>query len=460
MLEIYNSLTKKKEPFTPIEQNKVKLYVCGLTPYDYAHIGHARTAATFDVIVRYLRYRHYDVLYVRNFTDIDDKIIQRAHQNNEPYNELVTRFIGAAREDMAALGILPPDVEPLATEYIQEMQDIIAVLLEKGLAYVGENGDVYYHVSRFEAYGKLAHKALADLQAGARVSIVEEKENPLDFVLWKQAKPSEPYWESPWGKGRPGWHIECSAMTKHCLGNHFDIHGGGGDLKFPHHENEIAQSEAANEEKFANYWIHTGMVNINQEKMSKSLGNFFTIRDVLAQYRAEVIRYFLISSHYRSPVNYSQESLENSTAALNRFYTAMRGISQVSPPETDSIYEQRFMEAMDDDFNTPIALAVLFDLVHEINRCREQDMHYTEELVAILRKLGGVLGLLQDEPNIFLRGGVTMLSSHLEIEELIAAREAARAAKDWAAADRIREQLSDLGVSIEDTPQGTLWRKG
>ncbi|MBY0545593.1 MAG: cysteine--tRNA ligase [Gammaproteobacteria bacterium] len=458
MLQIYNSLTKQKEPFHPIEPGKVQLYVCGLTPYDYTHIGHGRTYAVFDVITRYLRYQGLDVTYVRNFTDIDDKIIQRAQENNEPYQELTARYIGAMREDMAALGILPPDREPLATEYIAQMQSIILVLLDKGYAYVGENGDVYYHVQRFADYGKLAHKTLKDLQAGARVSIVEAKENPLDFVLWKQAKPGEPHWESPWGKGRPGWHIECSAMTQQCLGNHFDIHGGGADLKFPHHENEIAQSEAANDEKFANYWIHTGMVNVNQEKMSKSLGNFFTIREVLNEYRPEVIRYFLISSHYRSPVNYSQESLENATAALTRFYTAMRGVPEVLVPP-DSIYEQRFNEAMDDDFNTPVALAVLFDLVHDINRDREQDPTYTAELVAILRRLAGVLGVLQEDPVVFLRGG-SDAHSHQNIDDLVAARDEARLNKNWAEADRIRQQLSDLGILIEDTPEGTLWRKG
>ncbi|MFN7096580.1 MAG: cysteine--tRNA ligase, partial [Gammaproteobacteria bacterium] len=307
-------------------------------------------------------------------------------------------------------------------------------------------------------YGKLAHKTLSDLQAGARVSIVEEKENPLDFVLWKQAKPGEPHWESPWGNGRPGWHIECSAMTKHCLGDHFDIHGGGSDLKFPHHENEIAQSETANESKFANYWIHSGMVNVNQEKMSKSLGNFFTIREVLAEYRPEVIRYFLISSHYRTQINYSQESLEQATGALNRFYTALRGMPLAAAP-ANSVYEQRFKEAMDDDFNTPVALAVLFDLVHDINRDREQDEHYAIELAAVLRKLGGVLGLLQDDPERFLRG-TNSDDQRQQIEDLIAARTAARDAKNWAEADRIRQELSNLGIAIEDTAQGTLWRRG
>jgi cysteinyl-tRNA synthetase len=458
MLEIHNSLTKKKEPFYPIEPGKVRMYVCGLTAYDYTHIGHGRTWSAFDVVVRYLRYSGYDVTYIRNFTDIDDKIIQRANENGEPYHELTARFIQAMHEDMAALGVLPPDEEPLATEYIQQMLDMIKILLEKNHAYIGSNGDVYYRVNSFAEYGKLAHKTLSDLQAGARVSIVEDKENPLDFVLWKQAKPGEPHWESPWGKGRPGWHIECSAMTKHCLGDHFDIHGGGGDLKFPHHENEIAQSEAANESKFANYWIHTGMVNVNQEKMSKSLGNFFTIREVLAEYRPEVIRYFLISSHYRSPVNYSQESLELATSALNRFYTSLRGMPEVAAP-ADSVYEQRFKEAMDDDFNTPIALAVLFDLVHDINRDRDQDEHYAIELAAILRKLAGVLGLLQDDPESFLRGGDND-SQRQQIEDLIEARTAARESKNWAEADRIRKELSALGVIIEDSAQGTSWRRG
>lgn len=456
MLVIYNSLIKQKEAFNPIEPGKVKMYVCGLTPYDYMHIGHGRTWSAFDVIVRYLRYSNYEVTYVRNFTDIDDKIIQRANENNEPYYELTARFIQAMHEDMAKINVLPPDHEPLATQYIQQMQEIIATLLAADYAYIGESGDVYYRVDQFKDYGKLANKTLSDLQSGARISIVDEKENPLDFVLWKQAKAGEPFWDSPWGKGRPGWHIECSAMSKDCLGNHFDIHGGGGDLKFPHHENEIAQSEAASGEKFANYWIHTGMVNVNQEKMSKSLGNFFTLREVLIKYRPEVIRYFLISSHYRSPVNYSQESLEHATGALTRFYTTLRGLPIVTAP-ANSLYEQRFQEAMDDDFNTPIALAVLFDLVHDINRDRSKDEHYAAELAAILRKLAGILGLLHDEPENFLHG-IPQLDRQHEIESLIAARTQARDDKDWAAADKIRQKLSDLGVIIEDNTQGTTWR--
>lgn len=458
MLVIYNSLTKQKETFNPIEPGKVRMYVCGLTPYDYMHIGHGRTWGAFDVIVRYLRYNQYEVTYVRNFTDIDDKIIQRANENNEPYYELTARFMQAMHEDMAAINVLPPDKEPLATEYILQMQDIIQILIEKNYAYVGDNGDVYYRVHHFQDYGKLAHKTLSDLQAGARVSIVDEKENPLDFVLWKQAKEGEPYWESPWGKGRPGWHIECSAMSKHCLGNHFDIHGGGGDLKFPHHENEIAQSEACNDEKMANYWIHTGMVNINHEKMSKSLGNFFTLREVLAQYRPEVIRYFLISSHYRTSVNYSQESLEIATAALTRLYTALRDLPIITPPAT-SLYEERFRAAMDDDFNTPIALAVLFDLVHDINRDRTKDEHFAAELAAILRKLAGILGLLQDDPENFLRGNQSDELAE-KVQTLIAERIQARQNKDWAAADKIRDKITALGVIIEDGPEGTTWRQG
>jgi cysteinyl-tRNA synthetase len=457
MLEIYNSLTKQKELFKPIEPGKVKLYVCGITAYDYSHIGHARAASAFDIIVRYFRYRGYDVTYVRNVTDVDDKIIQRALANNESCSELTERFIGAWHEDLAALNILPPDIEPLATNYITHMIDMIETLITKDYAYVGTSGDVYYRVEKFADYGKLAHKTLADLQAGARVSIVEDKDNPLDFVLWKMAKPGEPFWESPWGNGRPGWHIECSAMTTHCLGNHFDIHGGGNDLKFPHHENEIAQSEAATGEKFANYWVHAGLVNVDEEKMSKSLGNFFTIREVLARYRPEVIRYFLISSHYRSPINYSQESLEIATQALNRLYLTLRGLPRIeAPAETE--YEKRFIAAMDDDFNLPEALAVLFNITHEINRIRASDEQEALKLAAVLYKLGNVLGLLSDDPERFVRGDIHAVDVQ-QVESLIAQRAVARAEKNWAEADRIRQQFIDMGIVVEDTAQGTIWRK-
>lgn len=458
MLAIYNSLTKQKDEFHPIEPGKVRMYVCGITAYDFSHIGHARSIGAFpDIIVRYLRYRGFDVTYVRNFTDIDDKIIQRAHENGEPFQELTARFIQAMHEDMAALAILPPDIEPMATAFVPHMISMIEILIKKDFAYVGASGDVYYRVERFPEYGKLAHKTLSDLQAGSRVSIVEEKDNPLDFVLWKMAKPGEPAWDSPWGKGRPGWHIECSAMATHCLGDNFDIHAGGGDLKFPHHENEIAQSEAATGKKFANYWLHTGMVNVNQEKMSKSLDNFFTIRDVLSQYRPEVVRYFLICSHYRSPVNYSQESLDSATQALTRFYATLRGLelNGIAPVNTE--FEQRFIAAMDDDFNTPEALAVLFDITHEINRVRLNDMAKAAELGMLLIKLGGVLGILKDNPDTFLRGPQNDEAD--QIEKLIAARNAARQTKNWAEADKIRQQLTDMKVTIEDTADGTLWRK-
>ncbi len=456
MLEIYNSLSKKKEPFNPIEPGKVRMYVCGITAYDYSHIGHARAASAFDIITRYLRYRNYDVTYVRNVTDVDDKIIQRALANNESCEALTERFIEAWHEDLAALNILPPDVEPLATAYISHMIEMIETLIKKGYAYVGTSGDVYYRVEKFAEYGKLSHKTLSDLQAGARISIAEDKENPLDFVLWKMAKPDEPSWESPWGKGRPGWHIECSAMTTHCLGNHFDIHGGGSDLKFPHHENEIAQSEAATGEKFANYWVHAGLINIDEEKMSKSLGNFFTIREVLAKYRPEVIRYFLISSHYRSPINYSQESLEIATQALMRLYGALRGLPRMAAA-TDSEYEKRFIAAMDDDFNLPEALAVLFDITHDINRVRAEDETKALELASILYRLGGVLGLLHDDPETFIRGDIQSIDAAL-VEALIEQRAAARESKNWPEADRIRQRFIDMGVIVEDTPQGTIWR--
>jgi cysteinyl-tRNA synthetase len=458
MLHLYNSLSKTKTLFHPIETGKIKLYVCGLTPYDYAHIGHARTWCAFDVMVRYLRSEGYEVTYVRNFTDIDDKIILRANENNEPFYVLTERFMRAMHEDMAALNVISPDIEPLATRYIDQMQQMIQVLIDKDYAYIGDNGDVYYRVKAFEAYGRLANKTLADLQSGSRVSVATDKTDPFDFVLWKQAKPSEPSWDSPWGKGRPGWHIECSAMSKHCLGEHIDMHGGGGDLKFPHHENEIAQSEAANDQPFVNYWIHTGMVNVNQEKMSKSLHNFFTIKEVLETYRSEVVRYFLIASHYRSQVDYSADSFAQATAALNRFYTALRG-SSIVPAVPGSIYEKRFKEAMDDDFNTPEALAVLFDLTHEIHRARQTDEVYATQLAAILRQLGGILGLLQDDPERFLHGGHHEQAFYDQISALIAERNLAREQKEWAKADEIRKALTELGVSIEDGVEGTSWRK-
>lgn len=460
MLTIYNSFTKTKEAFKPLEAGKVKLYVCGITVYDYCHIGHGRSFVAFDVISRYLRYRGYEVTYVRNITDIDDKIIARAEENNEPYGELTARFIAAMHDDFELLGMLPVDAEPRATDYMPQMIEMVQRLIDKGFAYVADNGDVYYRVKAFSDYGCLAHRDLESLQAGARVAITEAKEDPLDFVLWKMAKPHEPSWDSPWGLGRPGWHLECSAMSNDCLGNHFDIHGGGFDLKFPHHENEIAQSEAANGQKFVNYWIHVGFVQVNKEKMSKSLGNFFTIREVTEKYHPEVLRYFMISSHYRSPINYSQESLNIARGGLERFYGALRDLPQ-GDCISDSEHEQRFVAAMDDDFNTPEALAVLFELTHEINRHRQNNIKLAADYGALLKQLGGVLGILTLEPEAFLQSTPDIADELTEkIEGLIVQRNQARQEKDWAEADQVREQLNALGVELEDTPDGTKWRIG
>ncbi len=463
MLQIYNSLTRKKEVFVPLEAGKVRLYVCGMTVYDYCHVGHARVMVAFDVVVRYLRSLGYQVTYVRNITDIDDKIIRRAQENHEDYRALAERFTQAMHEDAAALGVQPPTVEPRATESIAAMQALIQTLLEKGFAYVAENGDVCYDVSRFAHYGELANKNLEDLRAGARVEVEAGKDDPLDFVLWKAAKPGEPSWPSPWGPGRPGWHIECSAMSSRCLGEHFDIHGGGMDLKFPHHENEIAQSEAASGHKFVNYWMHNGFVQINEEKMSKSLGNFFTVREVLECYPPEVVRFFIISSHYRGPLNYSDENLDHARASLTRLYTALRGLPKNEAP-VDPIYQARFNDAMNDDFNTAEALAVLFELAREINRLRDKgESDEVARLGASLRQLGDILGLLQDDPDSFLKGSerdATAGLSAAEIENLIAQRNAARQAKNWAEADRIRNLLAEQGIVLEDTAGGTTWRRG
>lgn len=458
-MQIYNSLTRTKQEFIPLEPGKVRMYVCGMTVYDYCHIGHARVMVVFDVVVRYLRYKGYQVTYVRNITDIDDKIIRRAHETGQDMRALTDCFIQAMHEDTQALGIQPPDLEPRATETMDAIQALIQRLLDGGFAYRADNGDVYYDVSRFARYGELANKQLEDLRAGARVEIDDVKTDPLDFVLWKAAKPQEPRWPSPWGPGRPGWHIECSAMASMHLGAHFDIHGGGMDLKFPHHENEIAQSEAASGHKYVNYWMHNGFVQINDEKMSKSLGNFFTVREVLARYQPEVIRFFIIASHYRSPLNYSDEHLDHAKASLARLYTALRGLP-VAETDSDADYENRFRAAMDDDFNTPEALAVLFDLAREINRVRSSHEDNLIYLGNTLRQLGGVLGLLQDEPDAFLQDSQQHPGlSAAEIEMLIAQRSTARKAKEWAKADRIREQLAAAGVLLEDNPQGTTWRR-
>lgn len=459
MLTIFNSQTKQKEPFKPLQAGKVQLYVCGSTVYDYCHLGHARMFTAFDIVVRYLRFCNYDVKYVRNITDIDDKIITRANENGETIQALTERFIQAMHDDLGQLGLVSPDQEPKATEFIQPIITMIETLIAKGYAYHAEQGDVLYQVEKFANYGKLAHKDLEHLQAGARVEVTEQKRNPLDFVLWKQAKPGEPSWDSPWGKGRPGWHIECSAMSTQCLAPSFDIHGGGGDLKFPHHENEIAQSEAATGQTFVNYWMHVGFVQINKEKMSKSLGNFFTLRDVLQKYHPEIIRYFMIASHYRSPINYSTDSLELSRAALERFYTTLRDVAVVEVKK-DSSYEKRFNQTMDDDFNTPEALAVLFDLTHEINRLKvEGDLDKAAEYAAILRYLANVLGILQADPLEFLHTKNYLSKEKIaEIESLIKQREQARAEKQWDKADSFRQALQDQGVTLEDSSVGTRWR--
>jgi len=466
MLKIYNTLTNQKDTFVPIEEGKVRMYVCGMTVYDYCHLGHARVMVVFDVVVRYLRALGYDVTYVRNITDVDDKIIQRASENGEDINTLTARFIDIMNADAAALGVLPPDMEPRATTSMDEIISMIDALLNNGYAYQGSNGDVYYDVSRFESYGVLSGKRLEDLQAGARVAVDESKEDPLDFVLWKTVKPDEPSWPSPWGDGRPGWHIECSAMSTQCLGAHFDIHGGGMDLKFPHHENEIAQAVAATGEPFVNYWMHNGFVRVDDEKMSKSLDNFFTVREILKNYRAEDIRYFILASHYRSPLNYSQENLENGKSALTRLYTTLRG---VTPADTDDSvcddYNAAFHRAMDDDFNSPEAIAVLFELAREINRNRDTHPDKASVLAGCLQRLAAILGLLQADPETYLRESVASGDSASggmsagDVEDLIARRISARAAKDWAEADRIRDELDAAGIILEDGSTGTTWRR-
>lgn len=457
MLQIYNSLSRKKEPFTPLDKNHVRMYVCGMTVYDYCHIGHARTVTAFDVVARYLRARGYDLTYVRNVTDVDDKIIRRATDNGEDFMVLTGRMIAAMQEDFQRLGNLPPDHEPKATEFVPGMVEMIEQLIEKGLAYAPGNGDVYYRVHKFAEYGKLSGKILDELEAGARIEVEESKEDPLDFVLWKSAKPGEPSWPSPWGDGRPGWHIECSVMAKCCLGDTFDIHGGGSDLKFPHHENEIAQSEACNGVKFVNTWMHSGAIRIDNVKMSKSLGNFFTIREVLDKYDEEVVRYFMISSHYRSPINYSEDSLKEAGVRLERLYTALKGLdlTGVAISENNE-FEQRFFKVMDDDFNTAEALAVLFELVRHLNTVRAQDEVAALPLAALLVKLGGILGILQRNPEAFLKSGTDV--DEAWIEEMIQKRKDAKKNRDFAGADGIRDELAAQGIILQDGREGTTWR--
>ena len=459
MVTIYNTLTQRKEPLQPLEPGKVRLYVCGMTVYDFCHLGHARMLLAFDVVVRYLRFSGYDVTYVRNITDVDDKILARALENDEPFTTVTDRYITAMHEDEAALSIVRPDKEPRATAHIDQIVSMIEKLLVSDHAYRAENGDVYFSVSSFPDYGKLSKKKPDELLEGARVEIGELKRDPRDFVLWKAADDNAVGWDSPWGYGRPGWHIECSAMSTCALGDTFDIHGGGSDLMFPHHENEIAQSEAATGATFAKLWMHNGPLRIDDEKMSKSLGNFFTVREVLATYKPEIVRHLLISSHYRSPINYSQQSLSQSVKAVERFYHCLKDLDLAAAKTlTNSRFEKAFRRAMDDDFNTPEALSVLFEMVSEIHQLKGEDPALANQLGALLVRLGGSLGLLQAEPAAFLQHSVNSDLDTAEIERLVAERVAARASQDWRRADEIRDQLSELNVVIEDSVGGSTWR--
>ncbi|KPN73596.1 cysteine--tRNA ligase [Neisseria sp. 74A18] len=480
MLTVYNTLTRQKEEFIPIDPKNVRMYVCGMTVYDYCHLGHARVMVVFDMIARWLRAQGYPLTYVRNITDIDDKIIARAAENGETIGELTERFIRAMNEDAAALGVIRPDVEPKATEHVQQMLGMIQRLIDNGKAYAADNGDVYYAVREFAAYGQLSGKSLDDLRAGERVEVDGFKRDPLDFVLWKAAKPGEPAWESPWGQGRPGWHIECSAMSEELFGDTFDIHGGGADLQFPHHENEIAQSCGAHGgscghnrsggkaiESHVKYWLHNGFIRVDNEKMSKSLGNFFTIREVLEKYDAEVVRFFILRAHYRSPLNYSDAHLDDAKGALTRLYTALKNTppAEFAVSENANDYTRRFFAAMNDDFGTVEAMAVLFELVSEINKTS------SSELAGCLKALGGIIGLLQRDPLEFLQNRIITLKftdrydinhdlSNEEIESLIAQRKQARAEKNWAESDRIRDLLNAENIILEDGAGGTTWRRG
>ena len=468
-LSIYNTLSRSKEIFKPIVAGQVRMYVCGMTVYDFCHLGHARVMIVFDMVTRWLRASGYQVSYVRNITDIDDKIIKRALENKEPIAVLTQRFIDAMHEDAKILGLLPPDHEPRATQYIAQMQGMIGRLIDQQMAYQAEDGDVNYAVRQFPSYGKLSGKSIDELNAGERVAIGSGKRDPLDFVLWKSAKadePSDTRWSSPWGEGRPGWHIECSAMSCELLGQHFDIHGGGADLQFPHHENEIAQSEGALygsrsvTNPFVNYWMHNGHIRVNQEKMSKSLGNFFLIRDVLQQFDPEVVRFFMLRAHYRSPINYSDSQLEEARTGLVRLYTAINTNEQHASKNAEPVAQwvKRFGDAMNDDFNTPEAIASLFDLASEINRA--SNANTKQELSQTLKHLAGLIGLLQRSPNEFLQSGTPHTGmSPAQIEEQIAARHAAKLTKNFKEADAIRERLLNDGVVLEDKPSGTVWRR-
>lgn len=484
---LYNSEQRQKAPFQPLREGEINLYVCGMTVYDYCHIGHARVMVAFDYITRFLRSQNWKVNYIRNITDIDDKIIKRANENGETINQLTDRFITAMNEDAHALGCLDPDQSPRATDYIPQMQDMINQLIENNVAYPAPNGDVYYAVEKFGKYGRLSGRKLEDMQAGAseRVDVEVQKQHPFDFVLWKSAKPSEPSWQSPWGNGRPGWHIECSAMSTCCLGNHFDIHGGGGDLIFPHHENEIAQSEGATGEQYVNYWMHVGFVNVDGEKMSKSLGNFFTIRDVMEKFHPEVIRYFILSSHYRSPINFSDSALKEAKNALTRFYQTNKAVQnsdevqqilasiKLESVQSTDVY-QRFVKAMSDDFNTPEALSILFELSRETNRAiKAEEWQQAANAYATLKALCEILNIAQHDATEFLTQRIQPESIKLEfkvgdavitteneyIEAQIQARADAKKAKNFAEADAIRQALLDQGVVLEDSRQGTTWRR-
>ena len=458
MLQIYNTLTRQKEQFKPMVDGKVSMYVCGITIYDYCHVGHGRTYVSFDVMNRYFRHLGYDVTYVRNITDVDDKIIKRANENNEQINELTVRMTKAMHEDFDALNILPVEIEPTVTGHMPEIIAMVERLIEKGHAYVAGNGDVLFDVSTFEQYGALSQQDLSMLQAGARVEVDTGKDDPLDFVLWKKAKPEEPSWSSPWGEGRPRWHIECSAMSSKHLGDHFDIDGGGSDLQFPHHENEIAQSCCASGKQYVNTWIHTGMVQVNKEKMSKSLNNFFTVREVLKKYDRETVRFFLINGHYRSQLNYSQENLDQARSSLERIYTSLRGVTPVAVDLASNEYVAKFRQAMNDDFNTPEALPVIFELAKEINRIKDVETQKAGQLAFVLKAIADVLGIAQQEPESFLQGEQDDDEVAI-IEALIAQRNQARADKNWPLADEARDKLNALNVVLEDSAGKTTWRK-
>ena len=458
MLKIYNTLKREKEEFKPINPNQVGMYVCGVTVYDLCHFGHGRTFVSFDVIARYLRYLGYNLRYVRNITDVDDKIIKRALENNETCDQLVDRMIAEMHKDFDDLNILRPDVEPRATKHIPEIVAMVEKLIANGHAYVAADGDVMFDVESFKKYGALSRQNLEQLQAGARVEIKSVKKNPMDFVLWKMSKEGEPSWQSPWGNGRPGWHIECSAMNSKELGEHFDIHGGGSDLMFPHHENEIAQSCCAHGGDYVNYWLHTGMLTIDDEKMSKSLGNFFTIRTMLEKYESETLRYFFLTAHYRSLLNYSLDNLDLARSALERLYTSLRGCDLSVEVAGGEQYVEAFKAAMDDDFNTPGALAVLFEIAREVNKLKTEDMAKANGLAVRLKELASVLGLLYQDPEAFLQGDANN-DEVAEIEALIKQRNEAKAAKNWAVADEVRDKLKAMNIVLEDTPNGTTWRK-